>query len=145
MLSVQRARGQESRVRLLPAGRRRFRLRRYFALCSNPTIMHLQLANIPPLLGRAVISASCSLRKGTKSFDWNFFGGNFRVQIAAHCLHDCVKNRPNRGRTHSWLRGGGEKWKPAEEEKVYLEATALFLPLSAWPHFLITCKLTPEE
>lgn len=57
-----------------------------------------------------------------------------------------VKNRPRRERTHSWRRGGGEKWKPAEEEeKVYLEVTALFLPLSAWPHFLIACKLTPEE
>lgn len=65
-----------------------------------------------------------------KLFDTNFFGGRFRVLTAAHCLHDCVKNRPHRERTHSWLRGGGEKWKPAEEEKVYLEVTALFLPLS---------------
>lgn len=83
-------------------------------------------------LGCAVISESVVACR--EIGPWCLFDCNFWDELqSGSTLQLFVKNRPYAKKTHSGARGGGEKREPAEEEKVCLEAAALFLPVSTAP------------
>lgn len=131
------------RLYLLTVGFHRFHLLPYFASYSNYTIRHLHLANISPKLGRTIISTNlqhngCLIVTLVKSFS----------------------QHPN----HSWLspwlsqKLAIRRESPLMTERRWMEAEAsgggegvsggcsfIFTSLSAWPHILISWKLTPEE